>query len=198
MSLYEVAFSGELMPGFEDARVRANMAKLFSADAKRIAALFSGRRIVIKSGLDKAAAQKYQLVLARAGAKVQIAVVGAAQPAAAPAAAAAPAPAPAPKAKPAAAAQPAVERPAMPATDNLPELKVDARDEYMAAFQSVSAPDFGLAATGDDLQDDYRDFKEAALDLSGMSLAPAGADMNQLKDEHKAVVPDTSHIKLAD
>lgn len=183
MSLYEVAFSGELMPGFEDAQVRANLARLFQADDQRIAALFSGRRVVIKSGLEEAAAEKYRLTLARAGALVRIGEVGAGVAGSVPAPAQAPAPAPAAPQK---------------SSSNLPELQVVPRDGYMAAFQSVKAPDFGLAATGDDLQDSYRKYEQRSVDLSAMSLAPAGSDMNQLKDDRAPVAPDISHLKLVD
>ena len=37
MSRYEIAFSGQLVPGARLELVQANMAKLFQADAQRIA-----------------------------------------------------------------------------------------------------------------------------------------------------------------
>ena len=70
MSRYEIAFSGQLVPGAQPELVKANMAKLFQADAQRIAQLFSGRRIVIKNNLDAAGAEKYRVTLERAGARV--------------------------------------------------------------------------------------------------------------------------------
>ena len=72
MSRYEIAFSGQLVPGARLELVQANMAKLFQADAQRIAMLFSGRRIVIKNNLDEAAAEKYRATLERAGAVVDV------------------------------------------------------------------------------------------------------------------------------
>ena len=100
-NLFEVAFSGELVPGADAAQVRANLARLFQADPQRIAALFSGRRTVIKSNLDAASAEKYRLTLERAGARVEVSPL-----AEVPVAAPAPAPAPAPVAAPAPAAAP--------------------------------------------------------------------------------------------
>ncbi|HEY8330412.1 MAG TPA: hypothetical protein VIO83_03690, partial [Pseudomonas sp.] len=119
-NLYEVAFAGELVAGADAAQVRANLARLFQADPQRIAALFSGRRTVIKSNLDAASAEKYRLTLERAGAQVEVSPVGQA---------------------PAAPAAPASAAPVAPVATAavsqgvaLPALKVAPRDEYMAAF----------------------------------------------------------------
>lgn len=195
-NLLEVAFAGELMPGADAAQVKANLARLFQADPQRIAALFSGRRIVIKSNLDAESAEKYRLTLERAGARVEVSPVGEVQPVAP---TATPEPAPAavqpqaaearPAAAPIAVAQPSGEFPA---------LKVAPRDEYMAAFRDVAAPDFGLAPVGVDLQDARPAPSAPALDLSQLSVAPVGSDMGQAKAAPAGPPPDTSHLKLAD
>ena len=72
MARYEIAFSAQLVPGAQLELVKANLAKLFQADAQRIAQLFSGRRIVIKNNLDAAGAEKYRATLERAGARVEV------------------------------------------------------------------------------------------------------------------------------
>ncbi|MGG2397651.1 hypothetical protein ACJRW5_12005 [Pseudomonas sp. SH1-B] len=183
MSRYEIAFSGQLVPGAQPELVKANMAKLFQADAQRIAQLFSGRRIVIKNNLDAAAAEKYRSTLERAGALVEvidmdmlIEEVELAPP---------------PPAEPAPAAAVAVAgKPA--------RLQVAPRDEYMAAFSEVEAPDFGIAPVGADLQDTKPDAEAPSVDLSQFSLAPVGSDMGQAKNDPAAPPPDTSHLKLQD
>ena len=190
-NLLEVAFAGELMPGVDAAQVKANLARLFQADPQRIAALFSGRRIVIKSNLDAASAEKYRLTLERAGARVEISPVGQAQPVAAPAAAPAPAAAQAPQA-------PRAASPAELPGSAFPVLKVAPRDEYMAAFRDVNAPDFGLAPVGVDLQDARPEPVAPALDLSQLSVAPVGSDMGQAKVAPPGPPPDTSHLRLVD
>ncbi|GIZ11057.1 hypothetical protein [Pseudomonas sp. NCCP-436] len=178
MSRYEIAFSGELVPGAQPETVKANLARLFQADAQRIAMLFSGRRVVIKSNLDEAAAEKYRATLERAGARV--AVVNLDPPVEeielAP--------------PPAAPATPAVV-PTPPAA-----LKVVPRDEYMAAFSEVQAPDFGIAPVGSDLQDARSEVPPPMLDLSGLSLAPVGSDMGQARGEAAPPPPDISHLRL--
>lgn len=194
-NLLEVAFSGELMPGAEADQVKANLARLFQADPQRIAALFSGRRVVIKSNLDTASADKYRQTLERAGARVEVCPVGQAQAAVAPIAS----PAPAPAAAPAAVAPRPASAPAATATvpgGEFPALKVAPRDEYMAAFRDVSAPDFGLAPVGADLQDARPAPVAPSLDLSRLSVAPVGSDMGQAKAAPAAPPPDTSHLKL--
>lgn len=191
-NLLEVAFAGELVPGADAAQVRANLARLFQADPQRIAALFSGRRIVIKSNLDAESAEKYRLTLERAGARIEVSPVGQALPVA-PAAAAAPAAAP----------PPAAVASAEPVTTTTPPgafaaLEVTPRDEYMAAFRDVAAPDFGLAPVGVDLQDQRPEPVAPALDLSQLSVAPVGSDMGQAKAAPAAPPPDTSYLQLVD
>ncbi|WP_263138882.1 hypothetical protein [Pseudomonas sp. RIT-PI-AD] len=185
MSRYEIAFSGQRVPGAQEDVVKANLAKLFQADAQRIALLFSGRRIVIKSNLDAASAEKYRATLERAGALVE--VVDLDQRMEVEDVELAPPPAELP-ARPAAATDGAAPRP----------LIVAPRDEYMAAFAEVQAPDFGIAPVGEDLQDRKPEARAPQLDLSAFSLAPVGSDMGQAKSGPAAPPPDVSHLKLQD
>ncbi|XEG74052.1 hypothetical protein QA447_07415 [Pseudomonas sp. abacavir_1] len=182
MSRYEIVFSGQTLPGADPEAVKANLAKLFQADAQRIALLFSGRRLVLKNNLDAAAADKYRAALERAGAQVEVVDMAPAveEIELAPPPATEPAPTPA------------------SATATPGRLKVAPRDEYMAAFAEVDAPDFGLAPVGTDLQDDKVEPRAPQVDLSQFSLAPVGSDMGQAKADPAAPAPDTSHLKLAD
>ena len=179
MRLYEIAFSGRLLPGAQPDAVKANLARLFQADAQRIALLFSGRRMVIKNNLDEAAAEKYRVALERAGAlaevssmEVDVEEVEMAPPPPMPAAA--------------------------PTAESAPtrRLQVAPRDEYMAAFVDVDAPDFGIAPVGADLQDRKPEPQAPTVDLSALSLAPVGSDMGQAKAAPAAPAPDVSHIRL--
>ncbi|AGI23328.1 hypothetical protein H681_07260 [Pseudomonas sp. ATCC 13867] len=184
MSRYEIAFSGRTVPGAQLDSVKANLAKLFQADAQRIELLFSGRRMVIKNNLDAVSAEKYRSVIERAGAIVEVvdmdAPVEEIELAPPPAAALA-----------SASAQP-------PAAQAQGRLKVAPRDGYMAAFAAVDAPDFGLAPVGTDLQDGKPEAQAPRVDLSQFSVAPVGSDMSQAKAAPAAPAPDTSHLKLAD
>lgn len=185
MSLYEIAFSGQLLPGARLEQVEANLSKLFQADAQRIAQLFSGRRMVIKQNLDFAAVEKYRQALERAGAQVEVRPM----PVAVEEIELAPPPAEEPDAP--------QTVPQAPTTAPKP-LKVAPRDEYMAAFTDVEAPDFGIAPVGVDLQDARPTTPPPALNLSQFSLAPVGSDMSERRRATDAPVPDTSHLKLVE
>ncbi len=184
MSRYEISFSGELAPGAKLEQVEANLTRLFQADAQRIAVLFSGRRIVIKQDLDHASVEKYRQAMARAGAiaevrpmPVEVEEIELAPP-------------PSEDAVPA-------QQPSAPAASPQP-LKVAPRDEYMAAFIDVEAPDFGIAPVGVELQDARAPVQPPVVDLSQFSLAPVGSDMGERRRASDAPVPDISHLKLVD
>jgi hypothetical protein len=178
MSLFEIAFSGEVVTGADEAQVRANLARLFQADEKRIAQLFSGRRVIIKNRLDAAAAEKYRAALTNAGARVEVAPMPIVEEIDL-------APPPAAAEKPSTNASPVEKR-----------VSVAPRDEVMAAFMNVDAPDFGLAPVGADLQDQKAEVAAPKVDLSQLTLAPVGSDIGEEKPEAPAQVPDTSHLKL--
>ncbi|WP_448679645.1 hypothetical protein [Pseudomonas nicosulfuronedens] len=186
MSRYEIAFSGHTVPGAQLETVKANLARLFQADAQRIELLFSGRRMVIKNNLDAEAAEKYRSVIERAGAVVEVVDMDAqieeielAPP---------------PPAEPVGAPM----SPAASVAAPQGRLKVAPRDEYMAAFADVDAPDFGLAPVGTDLQDGKPEAQAPRVDLSQFSVAPVGSDMGQAKPEPAGPAPDTSHLRLQD
>ena len=178
MSLFEIAFSGEVVTGADEAQVRANLARLFQADEKRIAQLFSGRRVIIKNRLDAAAAEKYRAALTHAGARVEVVSMAIAEEIDL-------APAPVATEKPESGASPVARR-----------VSVAPRDEVMAAFVNVNAPDFGLAPVGADLQDQKAEVAPPQVDLGKFTLAPVGSDMGEERPQTAVQVPDTSHLKL--
>ncbi|MFG3451363.1 hypothetical protein [Stutzerimonas stutzeri] len=184
MSRYEIAFSGELAPGATLEQVEANLTRLFQADAQRIAVLFSGRRIVIKQDLDYTSVEKYRQAMARAGAIAEVRPM----PVEVEEIELAPPPDEAPSTAPTAVGSGSAPSPQ--------PLKVTPRDEYMAAFADVEAPDFGIAPVGADLQDSRPAAQPPQVDLSQFSLAPVGSDLGERRRASDAPVPDTSHIKL--
>ncbi|NBB08226.1 hypothetical protein [Pseudomonas sp. SLFW] len=202
MKLYEIVFSGQLVPGAQLDRVQANLAKLFQADAQRIALLFSGRRLVLKNNLDQAGAEKYRSTLERAGALPEV-VEMAGQVQAEPERE----PQPQPMEVEEVELAPPPDEPTWtrrgPRASSGPEgtsgktSKLEPRDVYMAAFVDVEAPDFGLSELGRNVQDPKAAPVAPRLDLSGLSLAPAGSDMGQAKHVEHVIVPDISHLKLA-
>lgn len=173
MNLFEIVFNGQLVPDAQMAVVQSNLGKLFQADEQRLALLFSGRRLVLKTNLDAAAAEKYRSTLARAGALVEVVPMASAQT-----------------------AEQAPE-PVQPAEAvKAGRLSVVPRDVYMAAFAQVDAPALDLFAAGSELQDPKPPVSAPALDLSQLSLAPVGADLGQTPRAEAGPVPDTSHLSL--
>ena len=69
-SLYDIYFRGGITPNQNIAAVKSNLAKLFKASDEKISAMFSGRAMVIKKGLSKEAALKYQAIMEKSGATV--------------------------------------------------------------------------------------------------------------------------------
>ncbi|MFY1664627.1 hypothetical protein [Pseudomonas sp. Pseu.R1] len=205
MKLYEIIFSGQLVPGAQLDRVQANLTKLFQADAQRIALLFSGRRLVLKNNLDQAAAEKYRSTLERAGARAEV-VEMAGQVQAEPEPVASPDPveveevelAPPPDEPTWTRRAPRTPSNADVKPDNAEKVsKFEPRDVYMAAFADVDAPDFTISELGKDVQDSKAAPVAPRLDLSGLSLAPQGSDMGEVRPVEHVLVPDISHLKLA-
>lgn len=190
MQYFEIAFCGEILPGAELEQVKAAITGLFKADEALLARLFSGQRMVIKQHLDAQAAAKYQAAFQRAGAVLEVRELSAPRDDSAALSEAV--------AAESAETQQEPPAPSAASTTVTAMLQVKPRDEYMAAFSDVQAPDFGLAPLGDDLQPAPAEKLAPELDLSAMSLAPAGSDMGQLPGAQAVSVPDISHIKLVD
>lgn len=170
MSVYEIVFSGQVLPGARLEAVKANLARLFQADEQRIELLFSGRRLVLKSNLDAAGAEKYRSTLERAGAHVE--VIDTREQVE------------------------EIEMAPAPEATRGPRAEVVPRDVYMAAFSAVDAPDYVIAEVGAPMQLPRDEAAPPALDLSQLSLAPAGADLGQIKAPAPGPAPDTSHLQV--
>ncbi len=178
MATFEVVFHGQARPEMTLEQARARIGQLFQVGDQQLDVLFSGRRIVIKQGLDEAAAEKYRQAIERAGAICVIEPMASAEPSASP--------------PPSAAAQPAI-----PAAEPAPRSsELQPRDEFMAAFVDVQAPDLPIAPLGADMQEEYADHAPLDLDLSAYTLAPPGSDLEQLAAPPPPALPDTSHLQL--
>ncbi len=65
---FSVYFAGQLLAGQQEPVVRANLARLFKADAAALEKLFSGQLVPVKRDCDRATAIKYQQAMKQAGA----------------------------------------------------------------------------------------------------------------------------------
>jgi ribosomal protein S27AE len=72
MSRYQVLFSGDVAEGATEAAVRQNLVRRLGLDERKVAQLFSGRTVVIRSDLTREAADALQAELAGLGAIARI------------------------------------------------------------------------------------------------------------------------------
>lgn len=218
MNNYEVAFSGELVSDTDIEKAQENVAKIFNMDAKQIMALFSGRRIVIRSGVSEVEANKYVRVLYQAGIVVEVRDIN--KPAAAPAAALiaesipeAPVASPAiPAITPAIAPVQAPETPAAELT--ISELEAPVRMQERAPRPAADLTQYdtsalSLAPLDSDFeelpsskdkvqikasQDSYAESdNDQQIDTSHLSLAPLGSELEEIpsvKDKVKVSASD--------
>lgn len=70
--MFEVVFQGGIASGANPDEVKSKIGALFKVNDAQLARLFSGQRVVIKSGLDEATATKYRMVIEKAGALCEI------------------------------------------------------------------------------------------------------------------------------
>jgi uncharacterized protein len=70
--LYNLEFSGQIIPGWDIDEVKANLAKLLKANEEKILKLFSGDRFLIKKNVDQQTVIKINNVLKDAGADCMI------------------------------------------------------------------------------------------------------------------------------
>jgi hypothetical protein len=177
---FDVVFAGQILEGVDPQRVRANVAKLFDIDAARVEKLFSGQRIVIKKDVGAAAAQKYQAVMAKAGAVVEIVEKGAPRESAVHTVAS---PSPAPP-------------PAGSQDLSMAEPGVLLVEPDRVEAPAIDTSHLQLAEVGATLTES-EPIPEPQFDLSGMELAPPGTLLIESKPAKPAEF-DTSGLALTD
>lgn len=69
---FDIVFRGDIQFGQNVVDVRSRLQQLFKIDAVKIDALFTGKPVVLKRGLDQASAEKYRDVLSKAGALIEV------------------------------------------------------------------------------------------------------------------------------
>jgi hypothetical protein len=66
---YDIYFTGQIVDGYLEGAVKKNLAKLFNASPEKINAMFAGKPVLLKKGLNKESAQKFAALMKKAGAK---------------------------------------------------------------------------------------------------------------------------------
>ena len=174
---YHVRLTGELMGGADADRVAANLARLFKMPEEKAALLVSGKPRVVKKDADEATARKFQVALRQAGARCELLPVDGEASPTAPASREPERPEPA-RQETAASASPA------PAAGH--------RDGDIETVGTIRTGGTGFSGAFEVA----RAAPAAAPDISHLSMAEPGADLEPLKQEREAVVPDISHLSI--
>ena len=178
---YDLVFRGELVPGADLAQVKQNLSRLFKMDAARVEALFSGKAIVLKRGMEMDAAGAYRVAIKKAGARIDTVLSKPAAPAEA-------------------AATKAPVQPPSPEPDTSAQEPISAvQNPIVSKEESPQASDTGvlsLAPVGGDLlaPNEKRQQPEVEVNVSGLSIRPSG---ESLLDESEREIQVPLPVDLA-
>lgn len=194
--MFQLVFKGECTPGTDPETARENARTLFKANAAQITKMFSGQPVVIRNRLEEVQAEKYRGVLQKHG------MVSYVQPMEGTAAPARPDVQPEP-----AAAQPPSAEQAPPvageaASRPAGSVKVEPGDRPNVAGEKVDSILAGSGLTLDPVGVTLEEHKEAQAPmfehLDEWTLAPPGSELVEAREAPPPVVPDVSHLSLAD
>ncbi|SOB76891.1 hypothetical protein SAMN04488490_2624 [Marinobacter sp. LV10R510-11A] len=191
--MFQLVFKGECAPGTDVATARDNARVLFKASVEQVDRMFSGGSVVIRNKLGEEQAEKYRAVLNKHGMVAYVQPMPGSQSQAKPAPVAPPAsttPEPAP------ASAPASPRPRVGA------LNVEPGDRLHVAGDKVddilAGSTLGLDPVGVTLVESGEVEPPMFQHLDDWTLAPAGTDIGVERDLPPPMVPDVSHLSLAD
>lgn len=201
--MFQLVFKGECTPGTNPEKAREGAKTLFKANADQIQRMFSGQPVVIRNKLEEMQAEKYRAVLEKHGMVAYVESMDGA---------AAPKPAPKPQAAasaPPPATQPSPQQPreeaasqSKPAVPSSGQVKVEPGDRPNVAGEKVDDILSGSGLTLDPVGVTLEEHKEHAAPmfehLDDWTIAPPGTELGEEKKLPPPVVPDVSHLSLAD
>lgn len=188
--MFQLVFKGECVSGTHPETARNNARALFKASNEQLDRMFSGQPVVIRNKLEADQAGKYQAVLSKHGMRAYVQPM----PRSEKQQATAPSPAQSAEAapKPEAAATPA-KRQAM-ATE--PGDRLDVAGNKVDEILSGSG--LSLDPVGVTLAEPVTVDTPMFQHIDDWTLAPAGSDLGVKQDLPPPMVPDVSHLSLAD
>lgn len=184
---YDIYFRGDILDGFFEDFVKADMARLFKTDESRIEPFFSGQPQAIKLKVDKATAAKYQKALKDIGAKPIIVPAGQ--------------PIPDNQAPSEQKSEATRENaPASASTDDAdwtilpPGSDIGEHRDVQPVAVDISG--LSVADVGASLVDQPQQQEPVEVDLSGLSLGEVGETLVDDESPAPPPAPDTSHLTL--
>jgi len=212
--IYAIVFKGEILEGFQPISVKAHMAKMLKADAGKMAALFSGKQVVLKRTPKKEEAIKYATALKKVGADIKVKAVQAPAAAPAPATTSSASPASGAGTAPAAVDTSAISLAENDDTPLAPPREVEAVEVDISGISIAENDNSPLAPP--------REIEAVEVDISGITIAEddgspltapsapvakieapdfgldePGAVLETLKEEKVELNPDISGLSLA-
>lgn len=190
--MFQLIFRGERVAGTDEQTARANAMALFKATIAQVDRMFSGQRVVIRNRLDQATALKYQSVLRKNGlvAHIESMEDQAGEQAAGPSS-----PGQAGPSEP----TPAGES---PRPDTGSGVKVEPGDRLEVAGEKVdqilSRSSLSVDEPGVRLSEPRSVEVPRFEHLDEITLAPVGADLEEIVERPPTAVPDISHLSLVD
>ena len=79
--LFDIVFRGDIVMGHNIVEVKQRLGQLFKIDTDKVNSLFTGRAVPLKRNIDAATAEKYQAIIIKAGAQVEVCSAGEVKPA---------------------------------------------------------------------------------------------------------------------
>lgn len=195
--LFDLIFQGEIVKNIDERLARKNVQQLFKIPAAKIDALFSGKPVVLKRGLNMDVANKYRVAIKKAGAVVN--VVAQAAPIQKSDSSRAQEKVSNVVATPSAEPQTIAASGFTVAPAGADVLKADEREVVVEKTFDLSA--FSVRESDGPLLDPDETLKEASLDIEvNWSVAPAGSELltEEQKEHRGSVTLDLSALSLAE
>ena len=195
--MFQLIFRGERTAGTDEQTARANAMALFKATIAQVDRMFSGQRVVIRNGLDQATALKYQAVLRKNGLVAHIESMEEqadeqGRQAGGPAAPAEGGRSAGPSTGGSEASRPAAGSGVKVEPGDRLEVAGEKVDQILAG-SSLSVDEPGVRLSGPRSVEVPR-FEH----LDEITLAPVGADLEEIVERPPTAVPDISHLSLVD